>query len=1822
MTASEFLRAAPTAAVAATAFGARSPGLGPTGAARGRRASVDSLPGSVGAASVAAAVTQAHLRGYPSGPPGHDAGSTYGGYSTTGAGGAAGGGGYRAGGSVGTGSVVGGADAPGSAGKAPARIRSASRAIVGLLEQVEGHMHAIGRSGAAAGDAASSYASGGPTAYGGTAANGGPSHHGGAAGFGPHGAAGMDHLHALASGDSARSEGQYDGHSATGLHRGRARGAPEAPEAAIETGSSLRLVDARRGRRNSRDGSIDGGLYPAGRGGGERLHDTSFISGGDSASVDATAAAISDLAAQMAEAGRAHRAATFSSSLPQGQSEGQDRRQDREQAQGRGHSQAPQQQELHARSDTADSGHLQQQQQAYRSLGGSGQLPGGGAVRAVSPMVPQRSHRPGASVSSVGGFDAPPAGSGAQRAPESPQPSPLLSGAGAAPVAPHFRFPAASPPTAAPPAAGASAGPVGDHRTTSSAAPGALLSPGGSLLSATAPSGGATSASGRGGADRLSAVVLARVLQDVAAAREAVAEVTTVVAAAAAGQARQRLRHLHQPQAHGKGPGHPPHQQQLQYQQRSVSPASGRFSQAVAVAGLPQPYDTGAVGGAFGSDAAATAGGSSDASFESSAAALDAASLKLATTVLPRLAGLASGVQALADQHAAERGAGTQAIAQLQAAVAGAQADAAAAAHARWRQREGQWEALTGALRQRCMRAEAALGKAGLPLAEPLQLPLAPPPVELEAPDTGGSGGGDAATGIREASQGGAGGRPSAGRGRSGSEASDPLHRQAGGAMQDQLALAADRAGDAEAEAARLRAALAVAHAQAAAGADAALREGSTAERWRADAVAAQALAGDLQADLQRTKAGLRQSLQALSVALRELPGGSTAKDASGSGGAAAAGEGSDGLRAAGSPHAGATIRRSAASPSPARNLSSYLDALSPRSGAAAAAGGGAGFGTLAGGGATHAASTGQLQTSHGGGEADAAAAGDGEGGDAALPLHARLQEAVQQLIHLSAARLGRQARLLTSAEAEVASLRRMAQAVSPSRAAGFHADSGVGTAGAVGSGGSGGSGGGRPPITRELVLQALQGVSDEALGAAGLVRRAAAPKHAHASPELTAGSSSSGAGGLASPAAVAAAVARARAEERDAVIREMAAAAATAGAAGGASVDAAAAAARAAALAATAAATDRENVRLRGELKKLQAAWAGTAEKYDRDAAARRAEAEGLQASLRAAQDALAGARATSANSSGDVAALRGQLASAALAASQAQQAAAGDAAALRAELERLRGQASDIQTALEEAAADAQRAEAHHHAALREAVDAAEARATQRARAAADAEHAAITRQAVADAEQRATAAEAAAGARREAALAERLAREAAAERATAQAAWESDTRRRLAAAAEVAAAARAEAVAAAIDATQCEERAEAAARLAAQADGYEAQAAQLRDRVAACRDVARSERVLRRTLHAKLLDLQGNIRVHVRVRPPREALAAQAAAAAAGGAGRRQRGAAGAPGWGSAEDAGDADGDGGEARYEDQGFAEGDDEASGAFAAGAAVGLQGEEDGIDGDYAHAEGGGVVSGFGDDADAGSRRPQPISEDGLASPLDTRPPLLPAALGSYAGGGASALGTPLTGAAAGGLLARASGGRASGAAAGARRGSAGAMYDATSGGGSGSGPAAVEALGDGQLLVYTATGLGSGASQALLPPSSSFASSAGPSPSSGPHRSATARAAGGSLAASGSGGFGNHRRTLFESEFDHVHGPDARQRDVWEHVRPMVDAALRGYNGAVLAYGQVGGPLRAGRRGYGSGYSCAGRGRRRQAGRRCRLQDVYSRGAAAPASC
>ena len=67
----------------------------------------------------------------------------------------------------------------------------------------------------------------------------------------------------------------------------------------------------------------------------------------------------------------------------------------------------------------------------------------------------------------------------------------------------------------------------------------------------------------------------------------------------------------------------------------------------------------------------------------------------------------------------------------------------------------------------------------------------------------------------------------------------------------------------------------------------------------------------------------------------------------------------------------------------------------------------------------------------------------------------------------------------------------------------------------------------------------------------------------------------------------------------------------------------------------------------------------------------------------------------------------------------------------------------------------------------------------------------------------------------------------------------------------------------------------------------------------------------------------------------------------------------------------------------------------------------------------------------------------------------------------------------------------------------------------------------------------------------------------------------ATAPLAGGSLAASG--GQGNHRRTVYEYEFDEVHGPGANQEAVFEYIRPMVDAALDGYNMTVFAYGQTG---------------------------------------------
>ena len=40
---------------------------------------------------------------------------------------------------------------------------------------------------------------------------------------------------------------------------------------------------------------------------------------------------------------------------------------------------------------------------------------------------------------------------------------------------------------------------------------------------------------------------------------------------------------------------------------------------------------------------------------------------------------------------------------------------------------------------------------------------------------------------------------------------------------------------------------------------------------------------------------------------------------------------------------------------------------------------------------------------------------------------------------------------------------------------------------------------------------------------------------------------------------------------------------------------------------------------------------------------------------------------------------------------------------------------------------------------------------------------------------------------------------------------------------------------------------------------------------------------------------------------------------------------------------------------------------------------------------------------------------------------------------------------------------------------------------------------------------------------------------------------------------------------------FEHVFGPEAKNRDVYEHsVRPIVEQSLRGVNGSVFAYGQT----------------------------------------------
>ena len=42
--------------------------------------------------------------------------------------------------------------------------------------------------------------------------------------------------------------------------------------------------------------------------------------------------------------------------------------------------------------------------------------------------------------------------------------------------------------------------------------------------------------------------------------------------------------------------------------------------------------------------------------------------------------------------------------------------------------------------------------------------------------------------------------------------------------------------------------------------------------------------------------------------------------------------------------------------------------------------------------------------------------------------------------------------------------------------------------------------------------------------------------------------------------------------------------------------------------------------------------------------------------------------------------------------------------------------------------------------------------------------------------------------------------------------------------------------------------------------------------------------------------------------------------------------------------------------------------------------------------------------------------------------------------------------------------------------------------------------------------------------------------------------------------------------------KFDKVFGPRSDQREVFETTKPLIDAALEGYNSTIFAYGQTGG--------------------------------------------
>ncbi len=304
---------------------------------------------------------------------------------------------------------------------------------------------------------------------------------------------------------------------------------------------------------------------------------------------------------------------------------------------------------------------------------------------------------------------------------------------------------------------------------------------------------------------------------------------------------------------------------------------------------------------------------------------------------------------------------------------------------------------------------------------------------------------------------------------------------------------------------------------------------------------------------------------------------------------------------------------------------------------------------------------------------------------------------------------------------------------------------------------------------------------------------------------------------------------------------------------------------------------------------------------------------------------------------------------------------------------------------------------------------------------------------------------------------------------------------------------------AAAEACERVRLEERASARAALAAQRESFKAELAAAAARIRSYRDLARREVARRRAVHAKLLDLQGNIRVHVRVRPT----AAQLAAAAAAGmvldglpAEEERERMLQSPGSSLSPHTGVKLSPGTTA---------------------SATGLSDANTSVAGDRSPSVTGSTAAA----RQAALRRRSIASPDHNATSVSTAY-FATTLLGSME------IPEPFS---------------------------------------HPTGDECVRALPDGQLMVLAPFGTVAGGT-AGTPNTSLNASGVSVPVQAG---------GGGSLAAPGHGGAGDHRRSHFAYEFDETHGPSASQAAVFEYVRPMVDHALGGLNVCVFAYGQTG---------------------------------------------